>query len=499
MKHNFVICFFVFVYGITSIVSAQELNRDSVPPANTIVAHPDEMPEYPGDYHALNVFLRQHLIFPADAWRAGEREPGALRFIIRADGVACGLQQSGMHPSLYRELKRVFALMPRWIPARKDGRPVNVDYTIPTAPIHLYDYWDTAMPYHVAAAMRKIKRYTNESKDLRSGLTPEEARTLLEQAGDIVRFTPENVAVASPLARLLVAQGMHQEAIAVADSCTSRYKLKARSLADTDYEGYPEEFARLFNGVEEEGNYFTPGYDGRDNIHAALTYALVCSVSGNEALATKAYEQAQNVIADRMILLDIRKPAQDHPNDMYRQLMNEKIRLALTSPGNTMDRSDMKDLLETYTYGGAMRVIDQKVKEGKINNARVQQIDTQLEDIEKKRDPYAHLDNKDVLNLYGLYALTLYLSEGPEAQQQYMDSLSRENKTLRSYFAKMSKKMKKHQAELADREAVIRSLAFLAPINQEGESKEEQERQAKDFYRYRNAVKDVYPWEWLWK
>ena len=134
MKQNIIIFLSIFMYGIATI-SAQELNRDSIPPASTIITDPDEMPEYPGDYYALNAFLRQHLIFPADAWRAGEREPGALRFIIRADGVACGLQPSDMHPSLYRELKRVFALMPRWVPARKDGRPVNVDYTIPTTDV----------------------------------------------------------------------------------------------------------------------------------------------------------------------------------------------------------------------------------------------------------------------------------------------------------------------------------------------------------------------------
>ena len=127
-------------------------------------------------------------------------------------------------------------------------------------------------------------------------------------------------------------------------------------------------------------------------------------------------------------------------------------------------------------------VIDQKVKEGKINNARIQQIDTQMGDIEKKYDPYARLNNKDMLNLYGLYALTLYLSEGMDAQQQYMDSLSLQSKKLKSYFKKMSKKMEKHQAELSDREAVIRSLACLAPINQKDETPSERKQKAKEFF-----------------
>ena len=498
MKHLVPTILLAFLMGAASL-SAQDLNRDSIPPANTMVAHPDEEPEYPGDYYALNNFIQKNLIYPAEAWRAGEREPGALRFIIRADGVACGLQPSGMHPTLYEEMKRVFSLMPRWIPAKKDGRPVNVDYTIPTAPIHLYDYWDTAMPYHVADAMKKIKRYTDESKDFRQGLNATEAEELREQAEDIVGFTPENVAVASPLARLLAAQGMHQEAIAVADSCTSRYKLMA--AIDTDYEGYPEEFARLFRQMEKEGNYFRVGYDGRDNIHAALTYALVCDVSGNDTLTRQAYAQTLDVITDRMLLQDFRKPGKTYANDMYRQLMEEKIRLALSprSLGNTLGRSDVNDVLETHTYGDAMRVIDRKVEEGKINNARIQQIDTQLKDMQKNHSFHANLGNKDVLNLYGLYALVLYLSEGMDAQQQYMDSLGRESAKLESYFNKMERKIGKHQAELTNREAVIRSLAFLAPINQADGTKDGQRQQAKDFYRYRDAVKDVYPLEWLWE
>ena len=130
MKHLVPTILLAFLMGAASL-SAQDLNRDSIPPANTMVAHPDEEPEYPGDYYALNNFIQKNLIYPAEAWRAGEREPGALRFIIRADGVACGLQPSGMHPALYKEMKRVFSLMPRWIPGKQDGKPVRVSYVVP--------------------------------------------------------------------------------------------------------------------------------------------------------------------------------------------------------------------------------------------------------------------------------------------------------------------------------------------------------------------------------
>ena len=51
---------------------------------------------------------------------------------------------------------------------------------------------------------------------------------------------------------------------------------------------------------------------------------------------------------------------------------------------------------------------------------------------------------------------------------------------------------------LDNRRAVIRCLAEYAPIVEEGESKVERKQRAQEFYRYRNAVKSVYPLEWLW-
>ncbi|HIZ01249.1 MAG TPA: hypothetical protein H9819_03225 [Candidatus Bacteroides merdipullorum] len=60
MKHNIIICFSVFMYVITTI-SAQELNRDSVPPAHTIVDQVDELPMYPGGYQALAAFFSKEL------------------------------------------------------------------------------------------------------------------------------------------------------------------------------------------------------------------------------------------------------------------------------------------------------------------------------------------------------------------------------------------------------------------------------------------------------
>ena len=82
------------------------MNRDSVPPANTIVDQVDELPMYPGGYQALAAFFRKNFIYPAEAWQQSDKYEDVLRFVIRADGVACGLQKVHMHPALYEEVKR---------------------------------------------------------------------------------------------------------------------------------------------------------------------------------------------------------------------------------------------------------------------------------------------------------------------------------------------------------------------------------------------------------
>ena len=225
-----------------------------------------------------------------------------------------------------------------------------MDYTLPPTAAPLYDDRNTGLPFHVLKAMNKIQKITDENKDFKKGLDVEQINELKGLSSSIIAYTTR-VDIFSPLARLLAAQGEYQEAVAVADSCTSQYKLRSIEKKE-DYSGYPKDFAYIFKRFDEEGLIRPTGYDGRDNIHAALTYALVCSVSGNESLASQAYEQALEVITGRIEKLDIWMPQEEHNNYMYKQLMNEKIRLALTSPGNTMGRSDMKDLMETYTYGG---------------------------------------------------------------------------------------------------------------------------------------------------
>ena len=500
MARSIYFCILFLFYSV-HLFSQDELNRDSVPPAYSIFTTAEELPYFPGGMNGLNTFFRKHFVYPAEAWKSGEKA-GVMQFVVRADGVACGLVQGNMHPALYEELKRVFRIMPLWYPATMGGRPVNVIYSID---MPLYDYKNTNLPFHVLDLMKKNR--LEENKEYGNGLDTEAAMRMTAASRFIVETTPENVMVASPLSRLLGAQGLWDEAVSVADSCARRYKVKLdiknEPFSADEYTGNDEfirtamEAAdRAINKGEGVVNY---DYDGRLDIHAALTYALVCDAAGRDSLRTGAYAYALNVIDGRIKQQDV-KTSRKHPaNGEYRNLMKEKLALVMnpSTGGVQLNKSDQHDIVEAHTYGDVMDVIDRKIKEGKISNARVLQITGQLNELDRVQKIYDM--GKDSLNLYGLRALTLYLSQGIEAQRQYMDSLSEQSKELKKYFAKMSENMQEHEAELSDRAAVIRSLACFAPINEEGDSKEEKKRRAKEFYRYRNAVMETYPLEWLWK
>ena len=120
-------------------------------------------------------------------------------------------------------------------------------------------------------------------------------------------------------------------------------------------------------------------------------------------------------------------------------------------------------------------------------------------DEERRKNPPIR---KDTLYLYGLRAMGIDLSEGQEALNHYVDSMQQCDNVgseLKSYLSKLAENKRKHAAVLNNREAAVRSLAGYAPINAEGESKAEQKQRAKEFYKYRDAMKAVYPLKWLWK
>ena len=90
----------------------------------------EEMPEFPGGPDSLKSFLRQNLKWPIEygCWNGTV----LVEFIVEVDG---SITHPRVEVSLYKdfdeEALRVVKLMPKWEPARAQGKPVRCYYKIP--------------------------------------------------------------------------------------------------------------------------------------------------------------------------------------------------------------------------------------------------------------------------------------------------------------------------------------------------------------------------------
>lgn len=478
MKHILLISIVALLLAVP--IRSQDLNRDSVPTVN-VYKEVDEYVLFPGGTTSLRKFVEKNFVYPVEAW--GDtlyKNISELQFIVRRDGVACGLDDTEMHPAVYKEWKRLFSMMPLWEPAKIKGYPVDVECRISIPPFN----YASKLPYQIDRKMNYLKKRIDLNKRYNKRLNKEEAEELKKEMDEIIFYNPTLAEIFVPLANLYVSLNESDKAINVAENgVEGMYKQIERAIKDP---------------------YLKLRFDGKVYMDAVLNYALVCDVAGDNDLQREAYKYALNVIDERIFLKDIKRKKQDYGNEMYLRLMAEKQILAAgsVSPGVTLNSSERSAMFNHgWVSSKTMSAIDKKVEEGKIDNPRIRQINAQLREMveERRKNPPM---GKDSLYLYGLRAMVIDLSGGQDALNHYVDSMLQSESVgfkLKSYLSKLMKNRQKHAAVLENREAVVRSLAGYAPVNKEGDSKEERKQRAKEFYKYRDAMKAVYPLEWLWK
>lgn len=92
----------------------------------------DQMPEFPGGQQALFLFLAQNLQYPAECMDNSIQGKVIIKCVIKKDGSIGRIEVvRSVDPLLDKEAIRVVKLFPKFIPGRKDGKPVNVWYTMP--------------------------------------------------------------------------------------------------------------------------------------------------------------------------------------------------------------------------------------------------------------------------------------------------------------------------------------------------------------------------------
>ena len=93
----------------------------------------DEHPTFKGGGpNNFATWVTSHVKYPKAAKKAGVEGTVKVCFVVDTDGkIADAHVHESVHPLLDAEAIRVVMKSPKWKPAKKDGKPVRVSYTMP--------------------------------------------------------------------------------------------------------------------------------------------------------------------------------------------------------------------------------------------------------------------------------------------------------------------------------------------------------------------------------
>ncbi len=89
-------------------------------------------PQFPGGENEMYAFIKKNLNYPAVDQEMGNQGRVTIRFVVNKNGEISNVQLvKGVSPGCDKEAMRVIKSMPKWIPGRQNGEPVNVYFIIP--------------------------------------------------------------------------------------------------------------------------------------------------------------------------------------------------------------------------------------------------------------------------------------------------------------------------------------------------------------------------------
>lgn len=97
-------------------------------------AVPDKMPGFPGGDEEMRDFIKKNVVYPEYEKEGLIQGTAYVSFIVQADGTITNvkiLRGVSGGPGCNKEAMRVVKLMPKWIPAEKNGFPIEVEMCVP--------------------------------------------------------------------------------------------------------------------------------------------------------------------------------------------------------------------------------------------------------------------------------------------------------------------------------------------------------------------------------
>jgi TonB family protein len=90
------------------------------------------MPEFPGGMSEFYTYLRDNMGYPIDSYNKKIGGKVYVKFIVRKDGSITNARiVKGINQELDWEALRIIKYMPYWIPGKRDGELVDVNFRIP--------------------------------------------------------------------------------------------------------------------------------------------------------------------------------------------------------------------------------------------------------------------------------------------------------------------------------------------------------------------------------
>lgn len=114
------------------IVVATESPADIIPPEPEIKVFVEEMPMFPGGDAALLDYIQKNTVYPEEAIEIGIEGRVVLKFVVTKDGSVGKIEiLKGVDPLIDKEAIRVVGTLPKFIPGKQSGKPVNVWFSVP--------------------------------------------------------------------------------------------------------------------------------------------------------------------------------------------------------------------------------------------------------------------------------------------------------------------------------------------------------------------------------
>ncbi|GDX51259.1 hypothetical protein LBMAG27_03060 [Bacteroidota bacterium] len=121
--------FIITIIAFSNLCFAQE--GENPLPWNMPEPVYDTAPQYPGGPTAMRQFFADSVRYPEPEKSKGLQGGVYLKFIVDTSGAVTNVQLiNGVPyaPNLAKEALRLMYSMPRWIPATKNGKPVEAEY-----------------------------------------------------------------------------------------------------------------------------------------------------------------------------------------------------------------------------------------------------------------------------------------------------------------------------------------------------------------------------------